>query len=62
VFSVSDVAVELGVSRQRVHQLLDALDITPRTIGGVFVLTPAERRRLLNRKLGKPGRPKRGSK
>ena len=57
LYTVAELAAELGVSRQRVHQMLDRLEMTPRKIGGVLVLTGAERRRLLRRTHGQPGRP-----
>ena len=57
LYTVSELAAELGVSRQRVHQLIALLNMTPQKRAGVLLLTGAERRRLLRRPPGQPGRP-----
>jgi len=56
-YTVADLAAELGVSRQRVHQVIAGLNLTPQKRAGVLLLSGAERRRILRRPPGKPGRP-----
>lgn len=58
LYTVSSVAAELGLSRQRVHQIMDALAVRPPLIGGVRLLSAADRRRLIARTPGRPGRPR----
>ncbi len=59
IYGVSQLAAELGMSRARVHQLIATLGLHPERLGGTgaFVLTGRDRRALINRKPGKPGRP-----
>ncbi len=60
IYTVAMLAAELGVTRARVHQLMALLDMHPERLGGTgpLVLTGRERRQLLDRKPGKPGRPR----
>ena len=63
IYTVAQLATELNVTRARVHKLMRALDIHPDRLGGTgpYVLTGRQRRQLLNRKPGKPGRPRKQS-
>lgn len=56
-----DAAAELGVSRQRIHQLIAAAGLTPRRVGTVVVLSRSDLAALRRvRQSGKrPGRPRR---
>ncbi len=58
-YTVREVADELGVSRQRVAQILALLKLRPARLGGVgpFILTQAERDAVMTRPPGKLGRP-----
>ncbi len=60
IYTVAQLAAELGMSRARVHQLIATLGLHPERLGstGPFMLTGRDRRTLLDRKRGKPGRPK----
>ena len=63
IYTVPQLAAELGVTRARVHQLIIQLGLHPERLGGTgpFMLTGRDRRRLLDRKPGKPGRPEVGA-
>lgn len=58
LYTVSSVAAELDLSRQRVHQIMDTLAIRPPLVGGLRLLSAADRRRLIARTPGRPGRPR----
>lgn len=58
-YTVRQVAEELGVTRQRVHQVLKLLNMRPARMGGTgpMYLTEPERQAVVTRTKGQPGRP-----
>lgn len=60
IYTVAMLAEEMHLSRGRVHQLILRLGMQPDRLGGTgpYVFTAKQRRQLLTRKPGKPGRPR----
>ena len=60
IYTVAQLAAEMHLSRWRVHQIMTKLSLQPERLGGAgpYVLTGRQRRQLLDRKLGRPGRPR----
>ena len=56
--TMKEYAAELGVTRARVHQLVQATGLTLAKFGGVCILTPADREAIQNRPRRKTGRPR----
>jgi hypothetical protein len=56
--TMREFADSLGVTRARVHQLVQRVGLTPTKYGPAYMLTPAEREAIINRPRRPAGRPK----
>ena len=57
--TITDFARQQGVTRAAVHQWMQATPgFTPYRVGGIVLLSPADRRRILARPRKPMGRPK----
>ena len=58
LLSVTQVASELGVTRQRVHDLIKNGQIVARKLGRFYYIEAAEMQRYINQPIGKPYQPR----
>jgi hypothetical protein len=57
LWTQAELAGRMGVSRQRVGQIHRKIGIEPMWIGKVMFYTPNQVKVMMNRTIGKPGRP-----
>jgi excisionase family DNA binding protein len=58
LLSVTQAASELGVTRQRVHDLIKNEQIMARKLGRFYYIEEAEVQRYINQPIGKPYQPR----
>lgn len=58
LLSVTQVASELGVTRQRVHDLIKNKQIIARKLGRFYYIEEAEMQRYREKPIGKPYQPR----
>jgi excisionase family DNA binding protein len=58
LLSVTQVASELGVTRQRVHDLIKNKQIIAHKLGRFYYIEAAEVQRYINQPIGKPYQPR----
>lgn len=58
LLSVTQVAIELGVTRQRVHDLIKNGQIVARKLGRFYYIEEAEMQRYKEKPIGKPYQPR----
>lgn len=58
LLSVTQVATELGVTRQRVHELIKNEQIMARKLGRFYFIELVEVQRYRNQPIGKPYQPR----
>lgn len=58
LLSVTQVASKLGVTRQRVHDLIKNKQIIARKLGRFYYVEEVEVQRYINQPLGKPYQPR----
>lgn len=58
LLSITQVASELGVTRQRVHDLIKNEQIIARKLGRFYYIEEAEVQRYINQPIGKPYQPR----
>jgi len=58
LFSVSEVARELGITRQRVHDLIKNGQIIAQKLGHFYYIEEVEMQRYRDKPIGKPYQPR----